>query len=296
MSSSIIEMSPSQIAQGSANEEYSNPYTDFSQDDRPIINAPITEGLKNPLDQLSRWTWRIVGVTSVVTMFGSWYLSTGSVIVTGPQASAFGICLLATTTLCGALAAIGLIAGLILMVVAPKQRRQIERMAAGHYLVRWDLSPEQWEAFIADEQKKANEVVATSCVVLGIVGVVVGVAFYEVAGLAGLFAIVLGSLGVGYFFGQVVSWIKKWRLSAMAGQPRFTVIGLDGLYFRDRYFPYSTFGSGLDSLTATETESMHYLVFDFYTQTKNGRVNHEQRVPVPHGLEAEAKWVRQQLG
>lgn len=278
----------------SAQSSHANRYGDPLQDHRLEVKAPIEQTLQNSMKILVRRAWRIGGASLVVGVIGFLWLYFSSASISGPSANTFSIGLLVLTVMSGAVGAIGIVSGAIASTMTGKFARELEQLQSGHYLARWDLEKEQWAKYISDEKRKSSEVIGTAVSVFVILGLLM---WFPMSGLFSPLTCIAGVIGLGilgYLFGLLIVVIKNWRLEKM-DQPQMTIVGHDGLYFQGTYNSYSTFGSGLESVESTSTESMDYLVFTFYNQTKNGKAEYERRVPIPDGKKLEAKRVLKQF-
>ena len=99
----------------------------------------------------------------------------------------------------------------------------------------------------------------------------------------------IGLLAAGYLLGKLIEWCQMKKLQRWRTNPWFAVIGYEGLYCNGEYFPYSILGGGLYALKYDRTENMSYLMFTFYTKTKEANSYKERRIPVPFGKEAVAQ-------
>lgn len=278
----------------SAQSTQANRYGDPRHGQRLEVASPIEQPLNNSMAIMVRRASRIGGASLFVGVVGFLWLYLSSASISGPSANAFSIGLLVLTVMSAAVGAIGIVSGAIALTMTGRFAQELERMQSGNYLARWDLEKEQWSNYISDEKQKSNEGIGTAVVVFLILGLLM---WYPFSGVFSPLVCVAGIMGLGlfgYLFGLLVAIVKKWRLEKM-DQPQMTIVGHDGLYFQGTYHAYSTFGSGLESVESTSTESMDYLVFTFHNQTKNGKTEHERRVPIPKGKEQEARWILKQF-
>ena len=271
-----------------------NRYGEPTQSQNPDVRMPIEEKLNNSLKGVMHRAWQVGGASILLAGIGFLWMYFSTTPVIGPKATTLSVSVLAVSITASTLAAIGIISGGIIATLVGKQTEEIEQMQSGNYLARWDLAQEQWTKYIEDEKRKSNEDVSTAIFVLVFMGLLM---WYPFSGVFSPFVCVSGILGLGllgYLLGLCIVFVKKFRLQRMAC-PQFTVIGHHGLYFRNGYHPYSSFGTGLSSVEYQSTDAMEYLVFTFFNQTNNGRTEHERRVPIPFGKELEAKRVLQQF-
>lgn len=265
--------------------------------DRPSsrFKAPIREEMTTGLDVLSRWIWWILTINGAITALSAYILNTGTSPVTGEEATPLALLLFGASIFCGAISGI---LGFSLPIIAYmnyRNSKQIDKMRRGEYFTRWDLDRDQWLAFIKDEKAKAKELVSTTLTVVGALGLLLGIPFYGFLGFFGYVTVLAAMCGFGFLLGKLLTTCRRWRVDRWKDKPFFTVIGYEGLFFNNAYYPYSSFGYGLGSVNFTETDSMSYLEFTFYTQTQNGRSETERRVPIPFGQEEEAKQILKQL-
>lgn len=251
----------------------------------------IKEKMTGKLDvHTQRILWLTVGFGAIAVICG-FCLTQFDTPLTDRAASPIAGMTLVATIISGTIA--GLL-GVLLPFIGHanrKHEKQIEEMRAGNYLVRWDLDRDQWLAFIEDEKEKATELVSTSAVVCTVIALLVGIPLWSVLGPLGYVAIVVGACAAGYLFGKLLTFCRRRNLENWNHETFFTVIGYDGLFFNNAFYPYSVFGSGLESVEKMETESMTYLTFTFFNQTNDGKNEYQRRVPVPRGKEEEAQMI-----
>ena len=167
-------------------------------------------------------------------------------------------------------------------------RQQLDRIEKGEFRAYWTYTDAQWKDFIDDEREVSDSIVSGTMFVLGVIGLIVGISGIGIIGVGNGMLITIGATAAGYPLGHLFRQIRRRKLARWAREPWFAIIGHEGLYYGEKYLPWSTFGSGLDSLKTEKKDEMLYLVFTYYTQSKDGRHYHDHRIPVPYGKENEA--------
>jgi hypothetical protein len=131
--------------------------------------------------------------------------------------------------------------------------------------------------------------IGATVLVAGLLGLLIGLPLGFQQGGSGFLIVFFWLLVAGLPFGLLLKQLRKIRLQRWAQDPWFAVVGNEGLYYAGKYLPYSDLGSGLSGCEWVRKEKMSYLVFTFYTRTKNGRQNQQHRIPVPYGCEKQAR-------
>lgn len=294
MNSTDLPSSVATTRTSSAPSTHANRYGDPLQDHRLEVKAPIEQTLQNSMKIMVHRAWRIGAAALTVSFVGFLWLNLSSASISGPSANSFSIGVLVLTVISGSVGAIAIVSGAIASMMTGKFTREIEQLQSGYYFARWDLKREQWSKFIDDEKRKSSEVIGTAVFVFVFLGLLM---WFPLSGFFSPLMCIAGIFGLGflgYLFGLLIVVVKKWRLETM-NEPQMTIVGHHGLYVQGTYHPYSTFGSGLNSVESASTEAMDYLVFTFYNQTNNGKTEYERRVPIPNGKEQEATWVLKQF-
>ncbi len=245
--------------------------------------------LVNSIQKQIRWIWIITGICAAMGGFVMSLLGMVEGPVTGPGASTLSIVTLVCGIMLVTIAGIGLISAPVAILFSRSFRRQLQRMESGQYVAYWRYSDEQWKRFIDDEHVESNDHVWVAILGMGFVGLTFGTILIGVIGVVGWLMASIAVAAAGYPVGLLVRQIRRGTLDRWADEPWFAVIGHEGLYYAEKYLPFSTFGSGLASCQLTDKDGRQYLVFTFYNQTQNGRSHTDHRIPVPWGKEKEAR-------
>ena len=263
-----------------------------------IDNTPVGEkpGLSNPItEKLESKTTKIalrifLGGVVVAMMLGT--AAALTYFFKGSSEAVFGL-LITAAIIFGSL----LLTGLLMFATDLLfLRRKIEELQQGNYYVLWSYSSEEWAEHIKHERKIADGHTMTglwSGVGLGLLGGIIA-GFFGPIYLAITFAV--GSSILGLVGGFITELIIKADLRKRANNPESTIIGFKGLYRRGHFYPYFGFGYGLSDLQMSKKDSSSYLVFTFYSKSKNGSVYNDIRIPVPTGKEHEAEAILDMTG
>ncbi|HLU48265.1 MAG TPA: hypothetical protein VK116_09280 [Planctomycetota bacterium] len=189
---------------------------------------------------------------------------------------------------------IALIGAIALAGVALSRRRaraEVEAIARGAFLARWDVPASEWNRFVEDLYERRSSVQGIATAIGGGIGLIVGLSTFA---WVGIWAIPVGAVGgcaLGFGFALLSAWIAR-RQYTFTIEPVRIWITETSIYWQRHAHAWGRFGTTLDRAAVRERDPTGAILeITTRTYSEHGSVSHTRAFPVPSGREEEARQV-----
>jgi len=190
----------------------------------------------------------------------------------------------------------GLVAltALITFVMLGRSAGRLDRLFSGEgLLARWTYAPDEWRRFVALEYDLSSGEKRSLFRLVFVISLVVGVGFVvlmrDEASLI-VFGVLMGLMGVLRVLVEILPRTRHRRLLERPGE---VFIGRAGVFFSGEFHDFALGDGRLEAAEVLEEQGMLLVAFTYSFRARHGRQTVVARVPVPMGLEGEAREVAQ---
>ena len=195
-----------------------------------------------------------------------------------------------------ALSALGILIVIVGVVVAITYARRASKLDAvfegKDLLAHWTYTSEEWQSYTENENREQKADKKKLFLLVAVIAIVIGIGFLvfdRENGKYGFFAC-LGIIVIIAPFAFLPPLFDYRRNKKRVGE---AYIARNGVYLNQVFHNWDMMGARLDSVVYEEEP--RWLLFTYSAPTRAGMATYNVRVPVPHGQEAVAGKIAEEL-
>jgi hypothetical protein len=188
------------------------------------------------------------------------------------------------------------IMGIIAAIIYARMSEILDRIIKPeNVLAHWTYSPEEWKAYTEQEHKEDAEAKKGLFILISVISIVVGIIFFAIVrdNFVVILCIILGIIAIVGITALLSTFSNYQHNKNSLGE---TFIALDGVYLNRQLHIWKGIGNQLEeAVYELDDKSNPRLRFEYSSPSRNGRNYYTARVPVPPGMETNARWVIDQV-